>query len=363
MKANERYLKGSFKIDRTDLKMYDVKDEPFVIYGLYDVKNQEGFRRMDEDVARRVSDGVYNLHANTSGGRIKFTTDSPFMALSAAVPRVTYRSIMTNLASAGFDVYVTENGAERYLLSIYPPLDLEDSYEGVYNLKDDGKVHEYTVYMPLYNDLSSLHLGFSETAYLGGPLNEYRYKTPVLYYGSSITQGASASRPGMSYEAQISRELSCDFINLGFAGNAKGEDAMIEYLAGIECSVFVCDYDYNAPDVEHLENTHEKLFKEFRKTHKDTPVIFITRPFNGFERHDLALRRDVIYRTYINALKSGDSNVYFVDGFSILGDRGASDCFVDGTHPNDLGFYRMACKIGSAVRCALDSLVAKTEGC
>lgn len=356
MRPNERYFKDGFKIDRDDLEMHDVKDEPFVIYGLYDVKNQEGFRRMNEEVAKSVSDGVYRLHANTSGGRIKFSTDSSVLAISAAVPNVTYRSIMSNLVTAGFDVYVTENGKERYLLSIYPPIDLEDGYSGTYTLKDDGKVHEYTIYMPLYNDLSSLQLGFLKTAYLGGPINEYKYKVPVLYYGSSITQGACASRPGMAYEAQISRELSCDFINLGFAGNAKAEDEMIEYLASLECSVFVCDYDYNAPTVEHLLNTHERLFKAFRKTHKDTPVVFITRPFKGFGMSELALRRDVVYNTYINALKSGDENVYFVDGFSIFGDHSAFDCTADGTHPNDLGFYRMACKIGSAVKCALESL-------
>ena len=81
---------------------------------------------------------------------------------------------------------------------------------------------------------------------------EYRIKKPVVYYGSSITQGGCASKPGSSYESILSRRFDCDYINLGFSGTAKGEDEIVDYIKGLEMSVFVMDYDHNAPTTEHL---------------------------------------------------------------------------------------------------------------
>lgn len=107
---------------------------------------------------------------------------------------------------------------------------------------------------------------------------KYAVKKPVVYYGSSITQGACASRPGNCYESILSRRLDCDYINLGFSGSAKGEDAIVDYIIGLDMSVFVMDYDYNAPTPEHLEKTHSKMFKAIRAEHPTLPIIIMPRP-------------------------------------------------------------------------------------
>ena len=112
-----------------------------------------------------------------------------------------------------------------------------------------------------------------------------------------------------------------------------------EYLAGLSASVFVLDYDANAPSVEHLQKTHEPLYQTIRNKNPETPIIFITLPFKEV---DYCKRRAVIYQTYQKAQQTGDKNVWFLDGMTVYGEKDRDACTVDLIHPNDLGFYRMA---------------------
>ena len=114
---------------------------------------------------------------------------------------------------------------------------------------------------------------------------------------------------------------------------------MIEYLSNLEMSVFVSDYDHNAPSSEHLAKTHEKLYQKIREKHPDLPYVMISRP-DYWDRSDERVRRNIIMKTYQKAVAEGDQNVYLLDGASIFAGDEREACTVDGTHPNDLGFYR-----------------------
>ena len=139
----------------------------------------------------------------------------------------------------------------------------------------------------------------------------------------------------------MSRWFNTDHINLGFSGNGRGEQEIADYIASLDMEIFVYDYDHNAPNAEHLEKTHENMFKTIRKANPSLPVVFMTtttleRYFESREK-----RREIIYRTYKNALDSGDENVYFWDGgkeFEPHQDYGT----VEGCHPNDYGFVEIA---------------------
>lgn len=338
--VNEYYFKRYFVVREPDIRFYDVRETPFSIYGLYRPETEPVFKRLPDQVAKNVSETVEQLYANTSGGRVRFSTDSRYVAIHAEMPYIANRSIMSLLCSAGFDIYIQEGGKEVYWSSYRPPVDMTDGYENIVYFPD-RRHREITLYFPLYNEVNQLFVGLEKDASVGKGA-EYRISSPVIYYGSSITQGASASRPGMCYEAIISRKLNCDFRNFGFAAGAKGERAIAEYLASLPCSAFVCDYDYNAPSPEHLEQTHQEFYRILRSGLKEVPILILSRPVTGYDNPENRRRRDIIYHTCHNAWENGDDRVYFIDGYSLFGADGMEDCIADGIHPNDLGFYRMA---------------------
>ena len=191
-------------------------------------------------------------------------------------------------------------------------------------------------------DIFSLFLHDKNSEIL--PPEPYATEFPVVYYGSSITQGASASKPSGAYQNLLSLFLNIDHINLGFSGNAKGEQSMADYIASLKMSAFVMDYDYNAPTPEHLKETHEPFFKTIREAHPNLPILILSRP-KYYPNDEELLRRDIVRQTYENALSNGDKNVYFIEGNTLMSDEIKDLGTVDGTHPTDLGFFSMAKRI------------------
>jgi len=203
------------------------------------------------------------------------------------------------------------------------------------------------------NEISTdIEIGINDEAVILEP-TPYKYSKPILYYGSSITEGGCCESITSGYNAIISRHLDMDFYNFGFSGNAKGDINMAEYIAGIDMSIFVYDYDYNAPSPEHLASTHEPFFKLTRERKPNLPVIMMTRPAITYTDGDKR-RRKIIFTTYQNAIKAEDKNVYFIDGECFFGEFDRELCTVDKVQPNDLGFYRMAQEMEPVIKSILD---------
>lgn len=334
----DKNMQAKAVINKDDIVYYDIKENRFCLYGLM---CDDIFHRMTQEASERVSEEVSLLQKNTAGGRLRFVTDSEYLSLVCRVPEFTHLPNMPLTGTSAFDVYV--DGV--YNATFYPTVDATEGFEACAEF-GSRKMREITVNFPLYNCVSEFYIGIRNNAvFEAAP--EYKYKKPVLFYGSSITQGGCASRPGNSYPNIISRMLDCDIINFGFSGSAKGEDAMAEYIAQQDISVFVMDYDYNAPTDEHLKNTHERFFKIFRDKQPFTPVVFVSAP-NVRHTHRY-LRRDIIRTTYENALAGGDKNVYYIDGETLFGTEEWDACTVDACHPNDLGMLKMAKTIAPVV--------------
>ena len=245
------------------------------------------------------------------------------------------------------EMYIRKDGEDWFRGSFRPPLPLSNAYEGKV-LLPPGE-WEVTISFPLYNQLDRLLVGLADGSTLS-PAAPYTHAKPVVYYGSSITQGGCASRPGMCYPAIISRMLHCDHINMGFSGSCKAEEAITQYLANLDMSVFVCDYDHNAPDDVYLRQTHEKLYRAVREKQPDLPIIFVTRP-DVYMHEEMSVKcRQVILDTYMAALREGDKNVDFINGEQFFTGPMWRDCTVDGSHPTDLGFAFMAEHIGQIVK-------------
>jgi hypothetical protein len=177
-----------------------------------------------------------------------------------------------------------------------------------------------------------------------------------LYYGSSITEGGCCSKPGNAYNAFISRWLDADYYNMGFSGAAAGELDVCDYLNTIEKSIFVMDYDHNAPSPEHLKETHEPFYKRIREYDKNVPIVMISRPNPELDPEDANKRFEVIKETYENAKASGDNNVYLIDGRTFFGTVDREACTADKIHPNDLGMFRMAEVIAPVIKNILDGM-------
>ena len=319
-------------IQKEDIKFYNIDDEPFKIYGIF--KEGGKYRRMPESVAKTVSDGVYYLHSNTSGGRVRFKTDSKYIAINSVMENLGKMPHFTFAGSIGFDLYADN----VYIRSYVPPIDVEDGYEGIIEF-EDRELRDIIINFPLYSDVKNLYIGLEESAQVK-PGDFYKNEKPVVYYGNSITQGGCASRAGMSYPGQISRALDIDFVNLGFSGNAKGEVEIAEYIKDLPMSMLIYDYDHNAPTLEHLLNTHERMFKIIREANPDLPIIMMNRPRYYLDADSVA-RYELIKTNYENALKSGDKNVYFVDN-KALTKICKKEGTVDMNHPTDFGFYSIA---------------------
>ena len=336
--------------DDGDMRYYNIPCEPFDLYGVYYEKETKRFVRMPSAIADKVSEGVSALNAQTTGGRIRFSTDAQKISVN-----VTYDSLneMSNMPLTGSAAFVliaeTENGFE-HVHTFFPRNTVyEESAKTGYSMTGYlcGKMKNYILFFPLYNGVDSLKIGLDKDAVIAHGI-KYKDVKPILYYGSSITQGGCASRPDNDYQAIIAKRNNIDFINLGFSGNAKAEPAICEYLSGIDCSVFVCDYDHNAPDAEFLSKTHYPFYRLYREKRPNTPIIFISKP--NIE-HDIELntRFNIIKETYEKALAEGDKNVYLIDGKSFFACNEREACTVDGCHPNDLGFFKMADIIGAKI--------------
>ena len=324
-------------IQRDDVAWFDAAEPPFVIYG---ATRANPYARMPMEVAKTVSEGVQILSTHTAGIRARFCTDSPYIAIRAEWNEQCRMPHMPFLGISGFDLYRVSgtHHKQTYLASLTPPVHCENGYETIAHVGDG--MTEYVLNFPLYNNVSRLLIGVKEGSQWHAP-QPYVNAFPVVFYGSSITQGGCASRPGTCYQSFLSRALDLDYVNLGFSANCRAEDAMIDYLSHLEMSAFVSDYDHNAPTPEHLASTHERLYRAIRAAHPDLPYVMISKP-DFHDTQDDRARRAIIMETYQKAVSEGDRNVYFVDGASIFSGDESDACTVDGCHPNDLGFYRFS---------------------
>lgn len=341
----DKNFKVETSISRGDLIFFNAFEEPFKIYGL--LEDNDKLRRIPEAVAASVNDGVYALHANTAGGRVRFVTDSDYVAIHTKMSQICRMSHFALTGSAGFDMYGDDGENEIYCGTFIPPYDMADGYESIIDF-DGRKKRIITINFPLYSSVEKLYVGVQKNSVLEAA-PEYKITKPIVYYGSSITQGACASRPGNSYQSILARKFDCDYINLGFSGSAMGEDEISEYISKLDMSAFVYDYDYNAPTAEHLALTHEKMFRKIRENNPSLPILILSRPYPHLNE-DALKRLEVIKNTYTNAKSGGDENVYFIDGRNLIQPAVLETATVDGVHPNDSGFVSMAGVIGEVFR-------------
>lgn len=348
-------LKVGLDIAKKDVMFYNILYTPFQIDGVIPPRSEgEPFYRIPPEIAQTVNEGVAAMNRCTAGGRVRFRTDSPYVAvhveMRGPVELVGKYPHMPLTNSLGMDLYERRGDKEYFIMTFVPPVSTVDHYESIIEFPD-ARPRELTINMPLYSGMTKLLVGLSDTAKIW-PCRSYTHEIPVVYYGSSITQGGCASRPGNSYESMICRRLDCNYLNLGFSGWARAEESIAEYISSLPMSAFVCDYDHNAPTVEYLQKTHRPFYERIRKAKPHVPIIFVSRPYSPGPTvptaEEVEERFQIIKKTYDDAVSRGDRNVYLIDGREMV--AGIPDSWsVDNSHPNDLGFGAMAKAIGDVL--------------
>jgi lysophospholipase L1-like esterase len=201
----------------------------------------------------------------------------------------------------------------------------------------------YVLYLPLYNGIKSLEIGVEQGAVFT-PIPP-RTQKPVVYYGTSIAQGACASRPGMAFTNILSRRMDRPFINLAFSGNGKMEREVADFLAEIDAGVYVIDCLPNM-SVEETEKNPGPLVEILRRAHAKTPILFVEdRTFASAELlpeiRELHRKRRAALRGAFDAMAAaGVANLHYLGGENLLGSD--TEGTTDGSHPNDLGMVRYA---------------------
>ncbi len=331
------FVKSPLK-DDSNIKFYNILENPaFSIHGL--IREDGAFVRLPEKVASTLNVNLHKFYSATTGGRVRFCTDSETVVIKAVMHNINLDSNTTTSGNAGFDLYERKDKKQYFLGNFMPPWNIEDGFTDFVKL-DGKKERELVINFPMRSGVKELYIGLDESASLSSP-EDYTVKTPAVFYGSSITMGLCVSRPGCTYESIMSQRLDFDFVNLGFGGGAKGEKAMAEYIAGLDMSLFVLDYDHNSPNPDHLKETQWDFYKTVREAHPDTPIVMMSRPKYYLSEVEKQ-RKAAIKENYEKGLAEGDKNLFFIPGDTIMNEF-VRDCgTVDGIHPTDAGFFCMA---------------------
>ncbi|HUS08347.1 MAG TPA: SGNH/GDSL hydrolase family protein, partial [Bryobacteraceae bacterium] len=315
------------------------QDPRFDTHGLpWLAENKGELIRLPTRLKDQLPPAVWSLGNSPSGGRIRFRTDSTRVAIQLAYPSPPNMANMHAFGQTGVDLYV--DGV--YRSTAIAPKDATPGtpVEHVFFENLPRQERELTIYLPLYKPVRVLGIGLDSDAKVS-KARRFAVSKPVVFYGTSITQGGCASRSGLSYQAILGRQLNIDYVNLGFSGNGKGEPVVAGMVAEIDASAFVLDFSQNNPTVESLREVYEPFLTTLRSKYPKTPIIAITAITSSRETPRLDQMRQHVSDVVKRRIAAGDRLLTLVEGPALLGpDR--LDGLVDGVHPNDLGFQWMA---------------------
>jgi hypothetical protein len=253
---------------------------------------------------------------------------------------------------SGLDLYVKDEQGHVRWLAVGIPRGQTTTATLVSGLPEGER--EYWLYLPLYNGVQAVEIGLPRNVRLrrAPPRAEDR-RRPIIFYGTSITQGGCASRPGMVHTAILGRRLHRPVINLGFSGNGRMEPEVAQLLAEVDAAAYVIDCLPNITEKEVTERT-EPLVRILREKHPSTPILLVEdRTYSDAFLLDAKRRRNETSRAALRAAfdrlqQAGGKNLYYLEGEQLLGDD--NEGTVDSSHPTDLGFLRQADAFEQALR-------------
>jgi hypothetical protein len=307
-------------------------------------------RRLPLRLKRQFRAPVWDLAQDPSGGRIRFRTDSTTVGVVAENPHFSNMHHMASVGENGFDLYVGRD----YAGSAWP--DASGKIAKEWRVGRERQMRDITLYLPLYKPVTIQELSLDSDAQLESA-RPYAVAKPIVYYGSSITQGGCASNPGGSCQAILERKLNADFVNLGFSGNGLGEPALAEAICELDPSCIVLDF-WGNPSAEQYADALPAFVDILRRKWPRLPIL-VTSPFyfpaeaiGGDVAREQSAKRVTARELVEKRRQGGDRRIWHVDGLKMLSREQATG-LVDGVHCNSLGFYYNARGLEPFLRKAL----------
>lgn len=329
---------------------HDVREWGVEGKGWPESDTEKYYDRLPQRAKGLVRDAVWNLSRHSAGMLTKFRSDATeiWVDYQVSSPKLAMPH-MPATGVSGIDLYATDDqGRSRWLAVTRPTAQTVKSKMITQIIPGE---REFTAYLPLYNGTESLKIGVPQGAAFE-PIAP-RSAKPIVFYGTSITHGACASRPGMPHPAILGRRFDRPVINLGFSGNGKMEQEVGQFLCELDPVVYVIDCLPNMVGREVAERT-EPLVRQLRQARPTTPILLVedrtyaNTPFLRSRQIRHQESRQALRQAYENLTAEGFQHLGYVKGESLLGDD--RDDTTDGSHPNDLGFFRQANALEPALR-------------
>ena len=311
------------------------------------------YDRLPARAEKNVRPPVWNLSRDSAGMCVRFVTDASAISArwtlrkeSLAMPHMPASGV------SGVDLYVRDKGKWQWLGSGRPDKFPTNERVLVKDLRHERR--EFILYFPLYNGVSEVQIGVSaEAKFESARAGDNK---PIAFYGTSILQGGCVSRPGMAYPAILGRRFNWPAINLGFSGNALSEPEIAKLLAELDPAVYVLDPLPNM-GAEYVRERSQNFIQTLRKAHPKTPIVLVENvkyPDGQFvepRRKRYSEANAELKKIYERLVRAGDKKLFYVAAKNLYGLDG--EATVDGAHPTDLGFMRMADAIEPTLRRAL----------
>lgn len=331
-------------LDANGVKWIDGRHLP--LEGKAFANTERYYDRLPSTVTESVNPGVRAMKNHTAGMQFRFATDSTRLILrwTPLNPELAMDH-MPATGVSGIDVYRRKPG-------------------GVWRYYKTGRCHkaagatlaldwtpgdECLVNLPLYNGIRCFSLGINPAAQIRPlPPRKSGISKPAVFYGTSITHGGCASRPGLSFVNIIGRELDIPVVNLGFSGSGRMELEMSRHLADIDASCYVLDCLWNM-NLALIKERYEPFIRNLRRLRPDTPIVMAGRSDVFSSGHSDSDR--FVQALHAKLVAEGWQKLYFLPPDEMYPPDGEGT--VDGVHPNDLGMAAHAKAYGKILRTAL----------
>lgn len=319
--------------------------ETVPLYGKISEDTETRYERLPASLRGVSREAVWELGKNTAGLYLRFRSNSTSIGLKWTLYQNRMMNHMTETGIKGFDLYSLINGEWVFVNSARPQVNSMNN-ETVIVQNMDTSEKEFLLHFPLYDGVVDLQIGIDSIATIEpSQMALPDASQPVVCYGTSILQGACASRPGMAHTNILMRWFNREFINLGFSGNARLDYEIAELIANKEASLIILDFMPNVT-VELIEERMLTFYHIIRQKQPETNILFIENPiyphaeWDRQVRHTVAAKNTALNRVFNELVSSGERNIQLVSALGMIGVDG--EATIDGVHFTDVGYMRYA---------------------